>query len=179
MLNIVAKFFLVLTSLSPVLGSVAVNQFERGKPWTLSALWLGMAVLLAIICYGVLKYAENNAQTHTLEIKEFERKDQEVLTFLFIYLLPFIRSEGSTFASEWLTSIYVLLVLGISIVQSGAFHFNPTMRLLFGYRFYAVKDCHGVAFLLISKKNMKRPGETLRTVGLAENVHLHTGDPHA
>ncbi len=33
MLNRFAKFLLVATSLSPVLGAVAVNQFALGRPW--------------------------------------------------------------------------------------------------------------------------------------------------
>lgn len=32
MLNLFAKFLLVATSLSPILGAVAVNQYSLGKP---------------------------------------------------------------------------------------------------------------------------------------------------
>ena len=178
MLNFAVKSLLVSTSLSPVLGTVAVNQLERGKPWTVWIWWLALAFFLAFLCRVVLKVAEKTAQKNILHVENFERKDQEVLTFLFIYLLPFVRSGDSTFASEWITSTYVLLVVVVAIAQSGAFHFNPTMRLLFGYRFYAVKNRHGVSSLLISKRNLSRPGD-LQTVGLAQNVYLHTGGSHA
>ena len=179
MLNFAVKSLLVSTSLSPVLGTVAVNQFERGKPWTVWIWWLALAIFLAFLCRVVLKVAEKKAQRHVLYVENFERKDQEVLTFLFIYLLPFIQSGDSTLASEWLTSLYVSLIVVIAIAQSGAFHFNPTMRLLFGYRFYAVKTRHAVSNLLISKKNLRRPGKELQTVGLAQDVYLHTGGSHA
>ena len=175
MLNIVAKCLLVSTSLSPVLGAVAINQFERGEPWTCWIWWLAVAFLLVILCWLLLKYMAKNGQKHLFDIGEFERKDQELLAFLFIYLLPFIRSENATFASQSLTSAYILMIIIIAIAHAGAFHINPVMRL-FGYRFYAVKNRHGVPNLLISKRDLRRPGKELQTVQLAWDVYLHTGD---
>lgn len=179
MLNIFAKCLLVSTSLSPVLGAVAVNQLERGKPWTTWIWWLVGALLLVLMCDALLRYAKKHAQKHLFYIGEFERKDQEMLTYLFIYLLPFIRSENSTFANEWLTSVYILAIIILAIAYADAFHFNPVMRLLFSYRFYAVRDRDGVSHLLISKTDFQRPDKEVQTVGLAWNVYLHIGEPDA
>lgn len=175
MLNFFAKCLLVSTSLSPVLVANAINQFERCEPWTSYIWWLVVALLLAIFCLSLLRYAAIKAEKHEFQITEFERKDQELLAFLFIYLLPFVRSENMTFASHWLTSIYVLTVIIVAIAYVGAFHFNPVMRI-FGYRFYAVKNHHGVSALLISKTDLRRPGGKLQTVQLAWDVYLHVGD---
>ena len=172
MMNLFAKCLLVSTSLSPVLGAMALYQFERGEPWTSWICWLVVAVLLMIICWLLLRYMAQNGQKQSFEIREFERKDQELLAFLFIYLLPFVRSENATFASQWLTSVYILTIIILAIAHAGAFHFNPVMRL-FGYRFYAVKNRHGMSNLLISKKDLRRHGEELRTVQLARDVFLH------
>ena len=179
MLNIFAKCLLVSTSLSPVLGAVAVNQFERGKPWTNWIWWLVGALLLVLLCDALLRYAKKHAQKHLFYIREFERKDQDVLIFLFIYLLPFIRSENPTFASEWLTSAYVLAIIILAIVHVGAFHFNPVMRLFFAYRFYSVRNREGISNLLISKRDLRRPGEEVQTVRLAWNVYLYIGESDA
>ena len=176
MLNFSAKCLLVSTSLSPVLIANAINQFERCEPWKSYVWWLVAALLLVILCWRLLRYAENKAEIHEFQIKEFERKDQELLAFLLIYLLPFVRSENVTFASQWLTSAYVLTIIIIAIAYAGAFHFNPVMRM-FGYRFYAVKNHHGVSTLLISKTDLRRPGSKLQTVRLAWDVYLHVGDP--
>lgn len=176
MLNIFAKCLLVSTSLSPVLGTMAINQFERGKPCTMWIWWLVVAFILVVLCWALLKYAAKKAHKHLFYIKEFERKDQEVLTFLFIYLLPFVLSGNSTFASDWLTSIYILLIIIIAIAQADAFHFNPVMRLLLGYRFYAAKNRHGVSNLLISNKDLRRPEKEVQTVRLAWNIYLYIGE---
>lgn len=178
MLSFIAKCLLVSTSLSPVLGAMAVSQYERGEPWTSWTGWLAVAFPLVALCWTLLKYAAKKAQKYTLYIQAFERKDQEMLTFLFIYLLPFVRPGGATFASEWITSVYILAIIIPAIVHAGAFHFNPVMRL-FGYRFYAVKNKHGVSNLLISKKNLRQPGKEVQTVKLDWNVYLHIGGSDA
>ena len=172
MMNFFAKCLLVSTSLSPVLVAMAVSQFENGESWIYWIRWVTVAVLLAILCWLILRYMAQNGQIYSFKIKEFERKDQELLAFLFIYLLPFVRSESPTFASQWLTSAYILTVIVVAIAHSDAFHFNPVMRA-FKYRFYAVKDSQGMSNLLISKKDLRRQGEELRTVRLAVNVFLH------
>ena len=172
MLNILAKCLLALTSLSPVLLTSAVNQLERGESWTIAGWPILAAILLAVFCKLLLRYAKDNAQKYKLHIKEFESKDQEMLTFLFIYLLPFVR--GSTFATEWLTSIMILAIIIIAIAIVGAFHFNPLMRLLFCYRFYAIKDRHGVSCLLIGKIDLRRPCRDIATVRLADRIYLHS-----
>ncbi len=124
------------------------------------------------------KIRYDKSAEHTLYIQTFERKDQEMLAFLFIYLLPFVRQGGITFASEWLTTVFIFTVIILSIAHTEAFHFNPVMRL-FGYRFYAIRNKHGISNLLISRKELRLPDKEVETVGLAQNVYLHIGDSDA
>ena len=178
MLNILAKSLLAATSLAPVLGAVAINQFERGEPWPV---WCGpliVALALMALCFLLLQYAAENAETCVISITSFERRDQEVLTFLFIYLLPFLRSQASSFASDWLTSAYILGIIILAIAHAGAFHFNPVMRAL-GYRFYAAQTNDKLSVLLISKMNILRPPDEIKTVRLAPNIYLHSGTKDA
>lgn len=178
MLNTFAKFLLVSTSLSPLLGAVAVNQFARGEPPMQWGSWLAAALLLVFLCWAVLSYAARNAQQHAFRIKEFERNDKEVLAFLIAYLLPFLSTEKMGFTGDWLTGAYVLLIIFLVIAHAGAFHFNPVMGLL-GYHFYAVKNADGVSHLLISRAELRRPGQEVRTVRLAHHIYLHTGTKDA
>ena len=59
-------------------------------------------------------------------------------SYLFISC-PLSVREVRRLPSEWITSIFILLIIIIAIAQADAFHFNPVMRLLLGYRFYAAK----------------------------------------
>lgn len=178
MLNTFAKLLLVSTSLAPVLGAVAVNQFAHDEQWYRWGSWLGATVVLVILCEGMLRYAANNAEKHLFHIKEFERNDKEVVAFLLAYLLPFVSAENMTFTGEWLTGAYILGIIGLVIAHAGAFHFNPVMGLL-GYHFYAVKNGDGASHLLISKKELKRTGENIQTVRLAHGIYLHTEGANA
>lgn len=177
MLSVVAKFLLVATSLSPVLGAVAIRQATQGSSCTSTSWiwWLIVAIVLILLCKGLLAYAEKNAQRCTLHFVQFERKDQEALTFLFIYLLPFLRSDDLALSTDWIMTAYVLSIIVVCIIYSGAFHFNPVMQWL-GYRFFAVRDSNGVSILLISKKNLQRPRKDVDAVMLAPNVYLQLGE---
>lgn len=174
MLNTFAKFLLVSTSLSPLLGAVAVNQFARGEPPVQWGAWLAITLLLVCLCWALLSYAAGSAQKHVFHIKEFERDDKEVLTFLITYLLPFLSTEKMGFAGDWLTGAYILGIIFLVIAHAGAFHFNPVMGLL-GYHFYEVKDQAGVSNLLISKAELRRPGQEVQTARLTQNIYLYTG----
>ena len=173
MLNTFPKLLQVSTSLSPLLGAVAVNQFARGEPASRYGAWLAAALLLVFLCWALLRYTAENAQKHAYRIKEFERNDREVLAFLVTYLLPFLSTDKMGFTGDWLTGAYVLVVIFLVISHAGAFHFNPVMGLL-GYHFYAVKGEDGVSNLLISRSELRRPGQEIQTVRLAHNIFLHT-----
>jgi len=178
MLNTFAKFLLVSTSLSPLLGAVAVNQISRGETPLHWGPWLIITALLVFLCWGLLHYAGKNAQQQTFHIKEFERNDKEVLAFLVTYLLPFLSNEKMGFAGDWLTGTYVLLIIFLVIAHAGALHFNPVMGLL-GFHFYSVKNEDGVSHLLISNTELRRPGIDIQTVQLAHNIFLHKGGTDA
>lgn len=177
-MNCLAKFLLVSTSLAPILGAVAVNQLALGRPWYCWAFWLVAAVCLAAACWGLLRHIGRSIQQDTFTIKEFERNDKEVLAFLLAYLLPFLSSKDMAFTGEWITGAYIIAIIAWVIAHAGAFHFNPVMGLL-GYHFYAVKDGHGVSYLLISKKQLKRTAVDIKAVKLAHDIYLYTGDANA
>lgn len=172
-MNKCAKILLASTSLCPVLFIVSVNQFERCKSVKSGVGWLAAAIILIILCGWLLRHFSKKAGKHLLHIHEFERKDHEMLAFLFIYILPFIRAGSSTFANEWITSVCLLIVLAFAIAHARAFHFNPVMGFL-GYHFYAIKDSQGISNLLISKKDLQRPDQEIQTVQLTSNVYLQT-----
>ena len=171
MLNWFAKLLLVSTSLSPILGAVAVNQYSLGKPRSVWLPWVGMTLLLVFTCWGLLHYAAQAAQKRILPITGVEDKDKEVLAFLLAYLLPFAAAKDILADVHWLTGAYVFAMILLVFTQARAFHFNPMMGLL-GYRFYSVKDGDGVPVLLISRSELRRTGSEVHTVRLAQDIYL-------
>lgn len=178
MLNWFAKLLLVSTSLSPILGAVAVNQYTLGKPLTAWLPWLLVALLLVFICWGLLHYAARASQKHTLKITQFEDKDKEMLAFLLAYLLPFAAAKDMLADVHWLTGAYVFAIILLVFTHARAFHFNPMMGLL-GYHFYSLKDGDGVSVLLISPMELRRAGGEVQTVRLAHDIYLQIGGTDA
>ena len=176
-LNLFAKTLLASTSLAPVLGAVAVTSIEQSEPWTLWIWFILIAILLIVVCWLLLEYQVRNGQKELITIKEFERKDQEMLVFLFIYLLPFLRSVDPVFSPQWLTGGYILVIIILAIADTEAFHFNPVMRLL-RYRFYSIRTQDGLSNLLISKRELRRTRE-INTVSLGRNIYIYTGGEDA
>jgi MFS family permease len=173
MLNWFAKALLVATALSPMLGAVAINQIANGRPWSQWTPWLVSAICFAVLCWLVLHYAARHGEKYTFQIKEFEDKDKEVLAFLLTYFLPFLATEKLEFKGEWMTGVYIMAIIILTIVHAGAFHFNPVMGLF--YHFYSVKDSCGASNLLISRKPLRKAGEEIETVRLAYNIYLERG----
>lgn len=178
MLNYRAKFLLAATSMSPIFGAIAVNQFALDRPWYCWAFWLIAALLLAGLCWWLMNYAAKNIQRDRFTIRKFERNDKEVLAFLVAYLLPFISSKDMAFTGDWLTGAYIIVIIFWVIAHSGAFHFNPVMGLL-GFHFYEVENEQGVSFLLISRKQINRTAHVVMAVKLATDIYLFTGDADA
>lgn len=171
MLNKLAKLLLVATSLAPLLGAVAINQYAQGNEYAVWLPWLMSAILLAFICWGMLSYASKNSQKADFFIKEFESNDKEIIAFLLTYLLPFLTSKKLDFSGEWLTGSYIICIIFFTIAHADAFHFNPVMGL-FGYHFYKVKDGDGMSYLLITQEHIRRNNQTIKTVQLAHNIRL-------
>jgi len=178
MLNTFATLLLVASSLSPLLGAVAVNQYTLDKPPSAWAPWLIIALLLVLICWGVLVYASKTGQKQKLKFEEFEDNNKEVLAFLLAYLLPLVSVKDTVADIHWLTGAYVLVIIFLVFTHARAFHFNPVLALL-GYHFYGLKEKDGASVLLISRSELKRCGIELDTVSLAHNIYLHIGEKDA
>ncbi len=178
MLNDYGKIILSLTSLAPVLGALFMIHLDRGDPWS-GIHYLIIAFFLFILCWLLLdKYAPKELEIEPLYIKEFDRRDLEMLTFLLIYLLPFIQSDDPMFDRGWFTNIYVVIIVTLVFVDVGAFQFNPMMRLI-GYRFYIVKNQDGISHLLISKRVLKETGIEIPVVPISHDIYLYTEDKNA
>ena len=52
-----------------------------------------------------------------------------------------------------------------------AYHFNPVMGLL-GYHFYSIKSGEGASVLLISRSELRRTDEQVKTVRLTNGIYL-------
>lgn len=167
MMNSFAGLLLMLTSMAPVLGGVAISQYTIGRsPWP----WIMAVASLVSVCATLMSYARRNGEQRELVIAECEQNDKEVLAFLLTYLLPLASTKDILEGLNWMTALYVYALILMVFTHARAFHFNPLLGLL-RYHFYAVKDSHGKTALLISK-NDRMKGESITVVSWAKDVYL-------
>ena len=135
----------------------------------------GLAAALFLVCVLLLYVVRRKYISQPITIDSIENKDQEVLTFILVTLLPIIRASDKSIFSDQLTTMINLAIVGIitfTLYSARAYHFNPVIRLLLGYRCYSIKNSHGTPILLISKKVLRRPCKIESAIPIADFVHL-------
>ena len=170
------RSLLVFTSFSPVVFIFGISQWERDHSFKCFMLYLAISILMIFGCLGILKLAEKKSPKGSIHIKELEHKGGDILAYLFILLLPFIRSDNSSFGSQALTTIACILIIILTMADIGVYHFNPSMRI-WGYRIYSIKikDVNGILIaktkdiLYSSDKNLN-----VVTIAIVHNVYIHT-----
>ena len=158
------KFTLMITSLSPVLAIFGIMQlrcFDWSKfdIFSLSTIlsvifYLIIPCVLAIRCYTITNELSKSGEIFSLRIKEFSRRDHGILSFIFIYLFPFIISPSPLLVFDYVMYGCVFIIITIIMTDIGSYNFNPIMRL-FKYKIYSVKDEHNINILLITKNTLR------------------------
>ena len=165
----VSKLILVLTSFAPLL---IIMGLIYKNVWSL-VLFILAAVFIGL-CGLMMKDSEKSGEPYLLRIKEFNRTDQGIHTFLVIYILPIIRSPISF---DWYAVFYIVLTIMFFvwiINRIEAYNFNPVMSA-FGYYFYEIKDGQNVHHLLITKTVLRKPKEVY-VQKLSYDVHVEVED---
>ena len=161
----VSKLILVLTSFAPLL---IIMGLIYKNVWSL--VLFGLAAVFICLCGLMMKDSEKSGEPYLLRIKEFNRTDQGIHTFLVIYILPIIRSPISF---DWYAVFYIVLTILFFvwiINRIEAYNFNPVMSA-FGYYFYEIKDGQNVHHLLITKTVLRKPKEVY-VQKLSYDVHV-------
>ena len=196
-----AKLILALTSFAPLLFVITVDliiddktlwlslesAFQEGHKTDLTVsdktkwafFWFIVTIVLGFVCWRMMKFgSERGAATHTFEIKEFNRRDQGILVFMFIYLLPVIRSPNTLYFADWIIGVIVFVVIIITTIDIGAFNFNPVIRI-FGYRVYEIKDTDDVHHLLITRRTLRKPGDEVQVRRISHDVYVQMAGDNA
>ena len=163
-----SKIILVLTSFAPLLIIIGVCYLNV---WT--CVLFGIAAVLIGLCWLMMEDSANTGEPYLLRIKEFNRTDQGIHTFLVIYLLPIIRSPIS-FAADLHTFACIGLAFALlvfTMTRIGAYNFNPVMSA-FGYYFYEIKDEQNVHHLLITRTVLRTPNTEVYVQKLSHDVHV-------
>lgn len=170
-MNKFGKLILMLTSLAPILGAFAVNSFAHDEFET-GWWYTGIGVLLVLICWLVILACKQILPEEPLTTKKVKTSDKEVLAFLLVYLMPLF-TKDLIFTGNWLTPVYIMVIIAFCVYHSNTFTFNPLLSMA-GYHFYEVENENGMTYLLISQKTIHRHDNVLQVKRIADYIYLDT-----
>lgn len=164
-----AQFFLVLTSLAPIALVEAAVQVGAGGLRLGLAYLLG-AVLLALVCAGLLAGVRKWNAPAVLELASPSLKESEPLGFFIAYALPLL---GGSHAGNWLGLATFACLLGLLVWQQQLFHMNPLLAL-FGFHFFSAKNDRSGSVLVIARQKTLAAGRA-SVIELSDYLWLHLG----
>lgn len=167
MISRLAKFLLVITSLSPILFVIGANKASIHKSIYPALPWFASAIGLAFICLLILEYAKKELEVSEIKIVSVKNSDNEVLAFLLTYLLPLFAQDKLDFNGDMITCATILLVIFITVYHSNTYHFNPILGL-FKYHFFEVTTDSGMSYILLTKKPLKSSNTVSKIVHLSD-----------
>ena len=161
------RILLALTSFAPVVLALAISYAASDSNYGVASIFLLFFLVLLIVCYFLMRSGRNERKKlHRIQVKEFSRRDQGIAVFISVWMIPFLRS---TFSADWATYIYVFIVVLLCIVDVGAYHFNPILRL-FRYHFYTIRDQNNFECLLITKDKLTAPNIFMDVNKISDDV---------
>lgn len=161
------RILLALTSFAPVVLALAISYAASESNYVVSSIFLLFFGVLLIVCYFLIRRGRNEKKKlHRIQVKEFSRRDQGIVVFLSVWMIPFLRS---TFSADWATYTYVFFVVLLCMVDVGAYHFNPILRL-FRYHFYTIRDQNNFECLLITNNKLTAPNVSMDVNKISDDV---------
>ncbi len=175
------------TSLSPVMVVFGITQLRFIKfpifDWICCIplykiilfiiICLAIPITLSIICYRLTKGLSKEGTKFELNIKEFGRRDQGLLNFMFLYILPIIRLQSELLWTDYIIYGIVFIFTVFIMTDIGSYNINPIMRLC-GYKIYTLKNKNNLNLLLITKRTL-RSCDPINTRRVCHDVFIEEG----
>ncbi len=162
---------LTATSLAPVLCAFGIAQLAQGKSFAETYGWFVLCGLLVLLAFLVIEFSKRHLAEETLKVKKVKGSDREVLTFLLAYLLPLIAKDSFDVSKNIFVSIYVFVIILVTVYHSNAFDFNPLLGII-GYHFYEVEAEDGMPFLLVTRRSVTKQAIDFKIVKLSDSIFL-------
>ncbi len=169
MLNKAAKLTLVATSLAPICLTLWFVEFSKAWDWQAGWVYLLVAVLLTLLCGGLVWLSGKKLEKLPVKIKAVKTVDKEIVGFLLVYLLPLINQTSNTISLPVL--IFIAVIFFFIVQNSHAYHFNPLLGF-FGYHFYEATLEGDITYVLITKQNIADCKSISQVVQLTEYMIL-------
>jgi hypothetical protein len=165
--SVLCRAILFLSGYAPLFLIFSIQFYPHYHFWALVPLAIGLAAFLWLLLF--LRWVRKGA-TRSLIVRSVERKDAEVIAYIFAYVFPFLGLKLDDVANAIGLGIFfvVLMVLNVS---SNMIHINPALNLL-RYHVYQVTDDTDDTHTVVTRRNRLNTGTELAVVVVGDNLFL-------
>lgn len=172
MLSRLAKLMLTGTSLAPIALVYAWVLYSSGQT-KFALVLVGIAIALVALMVALLRYCRTHLERSKFKVTSIEAADREYITFILLYLSPLFTAQLGDL--NWNILVPTMIVFVLVISTGYGYHFNPLLGLL-GWHFYKVGTEEGVAYVLITKKELRTAKQCLTVGQLTEYIVIDLED---
>lgn len=171
MASLGVRILLFLSSYFPLCAIFALLLWKEHFPYAVVAIGVGITGLLGLALY-LRNVQRFGAKPVTLE--EVRRQDNESMSYIVTYLLPFISIGFSSWRQGVALAIFFLM-LGFLYVNSNMIHINPMLNA-FRYHLYEITLSDGSVRTLIARRRRVHRGSTIRVVQVGDDLVIEKRD---
>jgi hypothetical protein len=164
-LSLPAKVSLFVSSYLPLLFIFYLQNLKDNIVLAIIFLVLGLVATCVIAC--IIYYINTTSPVYE-KIAKVERKDTEVIAYLFTYIFPFLQLNFTDVINLISLGIF-FVILGIIYINSSMICINPTLSLI-GYHLYEIENSEGNSHMLLSRNKRVVKNTELTVVTLGEDI---------
>lgn len=165
--SVLARAVLFLSGYLPLFLIFTIQSFPKYRYWALAPLGIGGLAAMGLLTF--MRWVQTS-EARPIEIQSVQRKDSEVIAYIFAYVFPFLGFDIQD-ASNALGLAVFFLVLMVLNVSSNMIHINPVLSLL-GYHLYEVTLAEGDAHTLITGRSRLVRGTRLESVLVGDGISM-------
>ena len=115
-------------------------------------LWICLGIVCISIGTILLSFSKK-VNGRSYKIKAIQDKNEQAVTYLMTYIIPFI-TIGNSETKEILATVLILIIISIIYIKLDLIYINPIMLVL-GYYIYEIELENGTKRTFISNKRLR------------------------
>lgn len=165
--TIFSRVLLFLSAYSPLFIIFTIQNSHQYGYWAFIPVGVGLVATLWLWLF--LRWIRGTAP-RTIEVQAVQRKDSEVMAYMFTYIFPFLGLKFDEIANAASLGIF-FLVLMVLHVSANMVHINPVLNLI-GYHVYEISGESEATYTLISRRSRLTRGTHLDAVMIGDDLFM-------
>lgn len=188
MLSNYLRFVLILLNVSPALVILwIVNFFPKLSCYFQSTekhtnakltnedfYLLEVFIICVAINWIILFLATKTLPVYSIQLKSIKSADMNFHPMFMSYFLPLAKLQFKELNDIVILVITILLFLVLAFIGKTSYHFNPILRLIFGFKHYEVQTKNEITFIMLSRKTLINTNQVNAYTQLADYVILNS-----